>query len=334
MTIQVAQPESGAALAWRALAPRRAVPTIAAEIHAGLLAEPRSLPSRCFYDALGSELFDRICDLPEYYLTRLEDELLARNARAIIARVQPARIVELGSGTSRKTRRLFAACESLALRPRYIPVDVSLDAVRSAASALRASHPWLRIDALIGDYGAGLPQLPPIAAPTLHVFLGSTLGNLDYAAAAAFLADVAASMAAGDRLLLGLDRAKDPAVLHAAYNDSSGLTARFNANVMSVVNDLLGADFDPDAFDHYAPFNPQHSRIEMYLISRQARVVNLSRLDLRLQLVRGEPILTEISCKYSAGQIAALLEGAGLECEAGFDAPRGWFSLLLLRRAR
>ncbi len=313
--------------------PTRTIPDLSEDVRTGLLHRPRSLPAKYFYDETGSEIFDRICDLPEYYLTRAESSLLERYADEIIADSRPAEILELGSGASRKSRHLFDACEGAGLRPLYRPFDVCVAMLRSASVSLRQDYPWLCIAPLAGDYMAGLQNLPVSHGPRLMVFLGSTLGNLDDAQAAVFLTELRRIMKPGDRLLLGVDRLKPVHALHAAYNDRQGLTARFNLNLLQVLNRRLHADFDLQAFEHYACFNPRHARMEMHLLARRDQQVYFADLDAHLELAEGENMLTEISCKYSRAHIDTLLGEAGFRLLRHFAARDAGFSLLLAHAA-
>jgi len=310
--------------------PARAVPDMAEDVRNGLFDKPRQLPPKYFYDETGSGLFERICDLPEYYLTRAESALLERHAGAILATSRPVEVLELGSGASRKTRYLFDACEGEGLRPLYRPFDVCASMLRSAVVSLQADYPWLRIEALAGDYMAGLQNLPTRQGPRLLVFLGSTLGNLDDRQARAFLDELRGIMHPGDSLLLGIDRLKAAEDLHAAYNDGEGLTARFNLNLLQVINRRLNADFDLDAFEHHACFNPRQARMEMHLLARRDQQVHFADLDACLELMEGESILTEISCKYTRARIDSLLGDAGFRLLRHFGGDEEGFSLILV----
>jgi len=315
------------------IAPSRHVPDLVEDVRAGLLAAPRSLPPKYFYDARGSELFDRICDRPEYYLTRAEMALLDSHAADVVDAVRPERILELGSGAPRKVRFLLDACDSQGLRPTYSPFDVCEDVLVDSARSLASGYPWLQVDALLGDYSAGLDNLPQGAGPSLYMFLGSTIGNFPPEAATAFLAELHAVMARKDRLLLGADRVKDPKLLHAAYNDGAGLTAAFNLNLLHVLNRELEADFDPGAFRHYACFSPACSRMEMYLIAAREQQVHIGSLGERLHFHEGEHILTEVSCKFTRTRLQAMLAEAGFAIERHFEPGDGGFSLVLARAA-
>lgn len=319
-------------LACYAISPNKSVPDIVEDALQGLLSRPRRFPPKYFYDEFGSRLFDRICDTPEYYPTRTEDALLARHAVSIINHRRPDRIVELGSGTSRKTRHLLDACTELELRPSYEPVDVCEEVLMETGQQLLADYPWLVIEARVGDYMAGLQDLAINGGSTLFLFLGSTLGNLAEREARELLTDIRSLMGEEDSLLLGLDRVKDPRLLHAAYNDSQGLTARFNLNVLNVINRELDADFPTEQFRHYAHYNPDKSRVEMYLVAQHQLDVALNRLGLSINIEEGEPILTEISRKYTEASMEKLLNKAGLVVKEHYESGSPQFSLVLASR--
>ena len=309
--------------------PSRRVPTLAEDVRSGLLDEPRSLPPKYFYDARGARLFEKICTLPEYYPTRTETALLRSAGRTIIDNVRPQRILELGSGAATKTRLLFDACESLDLGTVYAPFDVCEDMLQRSAAGLVRDYPWLEVTPLIGDFSAGLAGLPPQPGSTLYVFLGSSIGNFTPAAAVEFLRDIRAQMHAGDALLIGFDRFKNAAILHAAYNDSAGVTADFNRNLLHVLNGELGADFNPAAYRHEALVNPVARRVEMYLVATTRQSIWLSALHCRLRLAAGERILTELSHKYDRRDIGRLLTAADLAASRHFTPANEWFSLVL-----
>lgn len=307
------------------------VPDLAEDVRRGFSRRPRALPPKYFYDARGSELFDQICDTPEYYPTRTEAQLLEQSAISIIRHARPDHIIELGSGTSRKTAYLLQACETSGLAPEYWPFDVCEEVLYAAAANLVETHSWLRVQALVGDYLAGLAHLPQPAGRRLFVFLGGTIGNLTPQESVAFLAELRALMHEGDAFLLGADRTKDPLVLHAAYNDAHGLTAEFNRNVLNVINQALCGDFDPNAFAHEALYNPPLQRIEMYLIARWEQNVHLAALQRSYGFLRGERILTEISRKFTAESLSAELRAAGLNPVAHYQPENRYFSLVLSR---
>ena len=309
----------------------RTIPSLIDDVAAGLLAPPRALPPKYFYDEVGSALFDRICETPEYYVTRTEDALLEDCARAIVELAAPDDILELGSGTSRKTRRLLDACEALGQYPSYSPFDISRETLVATAEQLVADYDWLTVNVLVGDYEGGLAHLPTNSGRRLFCFLGSTIGNFEHVQAVAFLADVRNRMTGNDLLLLGVDRVKDDAMLHAAYNDRAGLTAEFNRNVLTVLNRHLDADFDPEQYEHRAHFNHAESRIEMHLVATRAQSVTIGALDKSIQIAAGEAILTEISRKFTARSLTEMLTEAGFSIAAHYTPANAFFSLALAR---
>lgn len=298
-----------------------------ADVRRGLTASPKTLPPKWFYDARGSELFEEITALPEYYPTRAEREiLLARSAE--IAEVSGMRtLVELGSGSSDKTRHLIDAAPGL---DAYVPVDVSESALTGAGRSLLAERPELTVEALIADFTGGL-DLPSTPGPRLVAFLGGTVGNLLPQERAAFLSSVRDFMSPGDTLLLGTDLVKDEATLVAAYDDAAGVTAAFNKNVLSVLNRELGADFDPDAFSHVARWDPERSWIEMRLRARSALSVKLPALDLAIDFERGEELRTEVSAKFTEEGVRAELAAVGLETVRWWTDRERRFALSLSR---
>ncbi len=322
--------EDESRLALASVAPARLTPGLREDVIQGLLqGPPRMLPPKYFYDARGSVLFDRICDTPEYYPTRTEDALLAVCARDIIAQVRPRHILELGAGTARKTRRLFDACGAEGCHSAYAPLDVCREILLESGQSLIADYDWLTVNALVGDYHAGLDNLPQRDGPTLIVFLGSTIGNFSHSEAVRLLGEIRASMESGDRLLLGADRVKDPGVLHRAYNDAAGLTAAFNRNLLRVLNRELDADFETTGFHHHASYNPQRQQVEMYLIARRCQRVRFRALDRVLDLAEGDGIQTELSRKFTRQSLGALLAAAGFHIEEHFAPDNDWFSLVL-----
>ncbi|HYW03918.1 MAG TPA: L-histidine N(alpha)-methyltransferase [Gammaproteobacteria bacterium] len=322
-------PKSGDRLHCCIVKPARPVPGLQDDVRAGLLVPPRTLPPKYFYDDRGSRLFDRICDTPEYYPTRTEDRLLRERARAILRRARPDHLFELGSGASRKTRHLLTAAQALGQHPIYWPFDVSEGMMLEAGEGLVRDYPWLEVNALVGDYNGGLDNLPRPAGRRLYAFLGGTLGNFEPEAGLAFLRELRSCMGDGDHLLLGADRIKDPAVLRAAYNDSAGITAEFNRNVLRVINRELGADFDVEAFRHRAAFVPERSQVEMYLVPERAQRVSLGVVGREITIAAGEPLRTEISRKFTPEGLEELLFAAGLALLEHYQPPDGYFSLAL-----
>ncbi|HUI26853.1 MAG TPA: L-histidine N(alpha)-methyltransferase [Candidatus Kryptonia bacterium] len=305
--------------------------TLAADVLRGLALPQKTLPPKHFYDDRGSRLFETICDLPEYYLTRTEQALLETVAEEIVALTRPRDLVEFGSGASRKTRVLLDALQRPGPAVRYVPMDVSESTLRRSAASLLEAYPALTIHAVVGDYERHLDRLPN-GRLRLVAFLGSTIGNFTPAQAEAFLARVAAQLNGGDHLLLGVDVVKDPAVLHAAYNDAAGVTAEFNRNILRVVNRTLDGTFDPDAFEHVAFFDPQASQIEMHLRATQAHTVRIKALDLAVRFREGETIHTEISRKFTRPETDSLLRRTGFELVRWFEPANRYFALALARR--
>lgn len=303
---------------------------LADDVRKGLGRRPRTLPPKYFYDELGSKLFDRICDTPEYYPTRTEHALLAQVADRVIAQTRPSDIVELGSGAARKTRILLDAVERSGGRVRYVPFDVSETMLVSSGRRLLEEYPWLHIHGLVGDYERHV-ELLPAATRRLILFIGSTIGNFESREAAVFLRHLARQMGRDDWLLLGTDLVKDESVLNAAYNDSAGLTAAFNKNVLSVLNRELDASFRMDRFDHLAFFNASERQVEMHLRSTVAQAVPIRRLDMTVQLDAEETIRTEISRKFTRETVEATLADAGLELAAWHVPDNRYFALSLAR---
>lgn len=315
----------------RVIEPSRAVTTLSDDVRTGLLEAPRSLPPKYFYDERGSQLFDQICVTPEYYPTRVEDKLLKQYADSIIAETLPGHIIELGSGTSKKTRRLFDACENLSHRCSYAPIDVCEPMLNLAASELNSTYDWLDVRPMLGDYHAGFANLPTHIDTNLFIFLGSTIGNLGYDEARDFIQDLRNCMSSEDYFLIGADRVKDTGVLNAAYNDVQGLTAEFNLNLLRVLNHELGSNFNLNKFRHQAHFNTSLSRIEMHLISVAAQEISFDALQTSIKLECGESILTEISHKYQYEEIESLLLNCGFELVQHYQPDNQYFSLLLVR---
>jgi L-histidine N-alpha-methyltransferase len=297
---------------------------LAAEVREGLSRSPRELPPKLFYDATGSELFDRITELPEYYPTRCEREILDRRAGEIVAAAGAGELVELGSGSASKTRALLGTGEL----SRYVPVDVSQSVVERSAEELCAAYPGLEVHGLIGDFHRDLVHLPD-GDRRLFAFLGGTIGNFHPAERVRFLAMLRGLMGPDDRLLLGTDLVKDPAVIEAAYNDSEGVTAEFNRNALRVVNRELDADFPPERFEHVAFFSEADSWIEMRLRSLDERTVTVRGAGMAVELAEGEDIRTEISAKFTPERVAGDLDSAGLRLDELWTDHGGQFALSL-----
>lgn len=294
----------------------------------GLTRTPKTLPPKWFYDAAGSDLFDQITRLPEYYPTRTEASILRDRAGEIAAVSGADTLVELGSGTSEKTRLLLDAWRAGGMLRRFIPFDVDPSVLHDAATALRAEYPGVEIDTVRGDFEQDLGSIPQVGR-RLVVFLGSTIGNFNAEPRGHFLAALADTLRPGDALLLGTDLVKDAGRLVRAYDDSAGVTAAFNRNVLAVVNRELDADFDLDAFEHVAKWNGELERIEMWLKSVPAQRVHIGALDLTVDFASGEEMLTEVSCKFRPEGVAAELEAVGLRRTHWWTDPAGDFGLSL-----
>jgi dimethylhistidine N-methyltransferase len=307
-------------------APRAADPFDRAVL-AGLTSRPKSLPCRFFYDARGSELFEKICDLPEYYLTRTEDAILKEHARSIVGGLGPSlTVIELGSGSSTKTRRLLAAALAQHEAVTYAPIDISPRILEDSARALSRQFARLRIVACAGDYRDAIATLcHHLPGPRLVLFLGSSLGNYTLDEAAELLRQVGAGLGPDDRLVLGTDLAKESKVLEPAYDDAQGVTARFNLNLLDRVNRELGADFDLSRFAHRAIYRPERLRVEMHLESLADQVVTIPDLDLKVPFRRGETIHTENSHKYGAHHLRDLAAASGFVEEEAWTDSRSWY---------
>jgi L-histidine Nalpha-methyltransferase len=294
----------------------------------GLQRTPKSLPPKWFYDSVGSELFDQITRLPEYYPTRAEAEILRARAAEIASASQADTLVELGSGTSEKTRLLLDALHGRGSLRRFVPFDVDASILSTAAAAIQEEYAGVEIKAVCGDFEEHLTEIPG-GGRRLFVFLGSTIGNLTPGPRAEFLKSLAGVMQPGDTLLLGTDLVKDTGRLLRAYDDAAGVTARFNRNVLAVVNRELDADFDVDAFAHVARWNADEERIEMWLRTDRPQRVRVGALDLTVEFAAGEEMLTEVSSKFHPGGVSAELAGAGLHRVQWWTDAAGDFGLSL-----
>jgi L-histidine Nalpha-methyltransferase len=299
------------------LADDHAARALASDARTGLSANPKSLPPKWFYDARGSELFEQITRLPEYYPTRAEREILGDRAAEIALTSKAHTLVELGSGSSEKTRLLLDALRDGGTLRQFVPLDVSSTALREAATALAADYPELVVHGVVGDFTEHLALLPG-EAPRIVAFLGGTIGNLLPAERAKFLSSLRDVLAPGEWLLLGTDLVKDPSVVRVAYDDSAGVTAEFNRNVLHVLNRELGADFDVTAFDHVALWDEGQEWVEMRLRAQRAMSVQIPALGMEVSFSAGEELRTEVSAKFRREGIAAEL------AEAGFDLTSWW----------
>jgi L-histidine N-alpha-methyltransferase len=298
------------------------------DVYNGLAQTPKTLPPKWFYDSVGSDLFDQITRLPEYYPTRTEAQILRDHSAEIATASGADTLVELGSGTSEKTRLLLSALRDTGSLRRFIPFDVDAGMLQAASSAILDEYPDIEIEAVCGDFEEHLGKIPRVGR-RLVVFLGSTIGNLTPGPRAEFLSALSDTLAKGDTLLLGTDLVKDPDRLICAYDDSAGVTARFNRNVLAVVNRELDADFDLDAFDHVAKWNADEERIEMWLRAGSAQRVRVAALDLTIDFAAGEEMLTEVSCKFREQGVVEELAAAGLKRSHWWTDPAGDFGLSL-----
>ena len=299
-----------------------------ADARAGLTASPKTIPAKWDYDERGSELFEKITRLDEYYLTRAERSILRSVAGQIAAATSAHTLVELGAGAADKTRLLLDALRGAGSLRSFVPVDVSEAALVAAARRVLASYPGLAVTAVVSDFEEHL-GLPNGGKRRLVAFLGSTIGNLIPGQRAAFLVSLRAHLRPGDAFLLGTDLVKDPAVLVAAYNDAAGASAAFNKNILSVLNAALGADFDPAAFDHVAAWDPEHEWMNIGLVSLHEQTVTLPAIGLTVRFAAGEFMQTEVSAKFCESGVAAELAAAGLARRHWWTDEAGQFGLSL-----
>ncbi|MBA2439105.1 MAG: L-histidine N(alpha)-methyltransferase [Thermoleophilaceae bacterium] len=299
---------------------------LAADVREGLTRDLKELPPKYLYDARGSALFDRITTLPEYYPSRAEREILNRRAPEIVVESDARELIELGSGTASKTRALLYAMAGAGSLDRYVPFDVDRSVVERCAAELLELYPGLAVHGVVGDFERHLEHIPA-GDRRLFAFLGGTIGNLYPPQRAAFLRRVRRLMGPTDTLLIGTDLVKDRNVLEAAYNDSEGVTAEFNRNVLRVVNDTLDADFEPEAFEHVAFFDEANSWIEMRLRARGAQAVRVNGAQLEVSFSDGEEMRTEISAKFTRDAVERELEAAGMGLDGFYTDDDGLFGL-------
>lgn len=305
---------------------------IAEEVLSGLSAPRKHLPPKLFYDARGSQLFEQITELPEYYLTRTERAILQESAADIASQAGPnLTLVEMGAGSASKTRVLIEAILRRQLRLAFYPVDVSPAALREAVASLNGDYPALQVNPLVADYTHHMPELRELPSRKLALFIGSTIGNFEPDDAVEFLTRLRQSLGRNDAVLIGFDMRKSTRILHAAYNDAQGITAEFNKNVLARINRELGGKFDVESFKHIAVWNRSLSRIEMHLESRVAQTVWINDLGRSFRFSRGERVHTENSYKFSRVAIARMLRKSGLRLERIWSDPKGWFSEVLAR---
>jgi L-histidine N-alpha-methyltransferase len=307
---------------------------LANDVLDGLTRPFKELPPKHFYDTRGSELFDRICGLPEYYPTRTERQILEQRAREIVDRTGAGELLELGSGSTDKARILLDAMERAQTLSRYVPLDVSASAVEDAARQLVEDYHGLQVHGVIGDFERHLDRVPDAdGTPRLVALLGGTIGNFPPGTRRALLRKIGALLRPEDRLLLGTDLVKDPAVIEAAYDDSEGVTAEFNRNVLHVMNRELDADFEPDCFNHVAFFDRRNEWVEMRLRARRPCSVLIGALALRVEFAAGEELRTEISAKFTRARVEADFKAAGLTLDRWYTDDDGLFALSLAARA-
>lgn len=309
-----------------------AIPEYAAEVVDGLTARPKRLPCKLLYDEHGSMLFERITELPEYYLTRTELQILRENSREIaVAACPPLSVVELGAGTATKTSTLLQAIARQQIRVKYFPVDISPSALDQAKKSVRARLPGALVQPLVADFGQGFRFLREIGGRKLVLYLGSSIGNFDWEAAIALLSNVGQQLASGDALLLGTDMLKSQEILLPAYDDAQGVTSEFSKNILRRINRELDADFDLNSFRHVAEWSPHCSRMEIFLESTRAQrvVLRLTRTDVRF--AEGERIHTENSYKYTPEMVDRMLCASGFTREKTWFDGRKWFGLHLAR---
>ena len=311
-----------------------AAATMARDVRAGLCSYPKELAPKYFYDERGSVLFEQITELPEYYPTRAEREILSRRSAEILATAGvPGTLVELGSGSAAKTRHLLSAMRDAGNLDTYIPVDISEEITHQTAASLVDEYPGLAVRGLVCDFEQHLERIPDDTGSRLIAFLGGTVGNLYPRQRHAFLERIAALLGPGDHLLLGTDLIKDAARLEAAYDDAAGVTAEFNKNVLKVLNRQLGADFELDAFEHVARYDAEAERMDIRLRSLADQEVRLDHLDLDISFAAGEEMRTEISTKFTRERLESVYAGAGLELRGWFTDAAGDYALSLARAA-
>lgn len=298
------------------------------DILIGLNADQKYIPSKYFYDATGADLFEQICDLPEYYQTRTELKLLSDHATEIVMGFGPGDLVEFGSGSSRKIRILLDAIGCLRMPGVcYIPVDVCRETLAKSSQELRRIYPSLSVEPVVADFAKVVDSIR-MDASKLILFLGSTIGNLNEDESSLFLENVARIMNPEDRFLIGLDMLKPVQFIEAAYNDSQGVTARFNKNILNVINRETGANFKTDLFQHVAYFNERQEQVEIYLKAKDDISVDVERFNRSFHIARGETIRTEICRKYSSERAEEMLRQAGMRVRRWFRDHRGWFSIV------
>jgi L-histidine Nalpha-methyltransferase len=307
---------------------RQPHPRMLAEVAAGLSTPQKELPPKYFYDQRGSELFEEITVLPEYYPTRTERSLLQSWMPQLMRELGTRSLVELGAGSAEKSRIILSAMRAAGTGCIYVPIDVSASFLAQTAARLRREYPGLAVEPLVADIAEEFSPPSALPSPVLYAFLGGTIGNFYPPAAIRLLGRVRAAMGPGDRFLMGVDLRKDVRRIEAAYNDSRGVTADFNRNMLLVLNQELGSDFDPSLFTHRAFYEPVNHRVEMHLVSTLSQEVRVPGIGL-IRFEKGESIRTEISCKHDRGSVAELFAAAGLRIESWRPDPEVLFALVI-----
>ncbi|MDY6782945.1 MAG: L-histidine N(alpha)-methyltransferase [Cyanobacteriota bacterium] len=315
--------------------PNQTHPPEGEDVKKGLTQTPKTLAPQYFYDDLGSQLFEQICQLPEYYLTRTEASILQQSAEAIAHTTGSCELVELGSGSSTKTRLLLDAYRDAGYSCKYVPVDVSEGILKESALQLQNEYPTLAIQVLVGTYEQALTQLKNTSWPARIIsFLGSSMGNFTPQEQDIFLERIARVLTNGDYFLLGIDLQKPKQILEAAYNDSQGVTAEFNLNILSHLNKRFQGDFDPNKFEHRAVYNSTDHQIEMYLHCLENHIANLEKLNLEIPWEAGDSIRTELSRKFDLEVLQKQLDAQGLKTLEIFTDPKEWFGLILCQSVK
>lgn len=307
--------------------------SLAYDVLDGLTRPFKEIPPKHLYDTEGSRLFEAICHLPEYYPTRSEGAILEHHAEDIVAATGASELVELGSGVPTKTRLLLNAMRDAGTLDRYVPFDVSDTVLRASAEHLVEAYPGLRVHGVVGDFERHLDAVPPAEGPRLVAFLGGTIGNFTPGSRRRFLRALGRGLRAQDRLVLGVDLVKDPAVIEAAYNDSAGITAAFNRNLLSVINRELGGDFEPEAFEHVAFYDRHREWVEMRLRAHAPQMATIRALGLTVHFAHREELRTEISAKFTREGAEADLAASGLRLDAFLTDPDRLFGVCVIASA-
>ena len=312
---------------------RRSRQQMVRDVREGLTQNPKRLSPKYFYDERGSELFEQITDLPEYYLTRAERALLGNVIPGLVKQVAPRSLVELGAGSASKTRVILDTMIAQGSATGYVPIDVSRDFLESTAKSLRKDYPDVEVTPVVSDITEPFLLPKALAPPVLVAFLGSTIGNFSWEGAVALLSHVAKLMGPDDAFLLGADLRKDPLVLNAAYNDSQGVTAAFNLNILGRLNRELGANFQLDRFEHRAYYSMEHRRIEMHLVALAPMTVTIPEIG-QINFAEGETIRTELSYKYDLDTLSGILSDSGMRLDKWMPDDGNVFALALARATR